>query len=76
MDVHWIHLRYGIETTTEIIEFNSSSFTLVRDVLERIKIRFRNCSINLYNEHGRQMELDEIVKKARVYTSKRRPLLS
>ena len=75
MEAHWIHLRYGIETSTEIIEFNSSSFTLVRDVLERIKIRFTNCFINLYDEHGRQMELDEIVKKARVYTVKRKPLL-
>ena len=73
MEAHWIHLRYGIDKGLKIMEFDSRHFTLARDVLEKVKFKYKTCSINLFTEDGRQMKLDEVIEKARVYIIKRMP---
>ena len=71
--VTWIHLRYGIDVRMQIEEFDSRHFITVREVLERVKHKFKNCNINLYNEHNIQLKFDHIIEKGRVYIVKRKP---
>ena len=70
----WIRLKYGAHTNLEeSMEFDLRGFTIVYDVLERVRREFRNSDVYLYNEHGVELEMDDVIQKARTYTLKRLP---
>ena len=55
------------------MEFSSSHFITANYVIEKVRLTYRKCStLQLLNEHGRELNSQEIVKNARVYTVKRR----
>ena len=66
--------KYGNECGDRIMEFKNNEFTTVNDVMEKVKHTYGGCStLQLLNEHGRELNLQEIVKNARVYIVRRRP---
>ena len=57
-----------------VMEFSSNHFITVNDVIERARLTYGKCSIlQLFNEHGRELNSQEIVENVRVYTVKSRP---
>ena len=66
----FVHVKYGNECGDRIVEFNNNNqFITVNDVIEKL----RQCSTPLLlYEHGRELNLQEIVKNARVYIVRRR----
>ena len=69
-----VHVKNGNECGDRVMEFsNNHSFT-VSNVIEKARLRYGKCSIiQLFNKHGRELNSQEIVENARVYTVKRRP---
>ena len=56
------------------MEFNNNHFITVSNVREKARLTYGECStLQLHNEHGRELYLQEIVETARVYTVNRRP---
>ena len=49
-----------------VMEF-SNSFTIVYDVIEVMLVYRGYCTLQLYNEHGRELDSKEVVENARVY---------
>ena len=69
----FVHAKYGNERGDRVMEFSSNSFTTVTYVKEKIRLVYGRCGIlQLYNEHGRELDSQEIVENARVYIVKRR----
>ena len=57
------------------MEFSSNHLITVNNVLENAILMYGECSIlQLFNEHGRELNSQEVVENARVYTVKRRPI--
>ena len=55
------------------MEFSSNNVTTVNDVIEKARLAHGKCCIlQLFNEHGRELDSQEIVENARVYMVKRR----
>ena len=56
------------------MEFNNNNqFITVNDVIE-VRHTYGECStLQLLNEHGRELNLQEIMENARVYIVRRRP---
>ena len=70
----FVHVKYGNECGDRVMEFSSNHLITVDDVIEKAKLTYGKCSIlRLFNEHGRELNSQEIVENARVYTAKRRP---
>ena len=68
-----VHVKYGNECRNCIMEFNSNQFITVNDITEKVRHTYGECStLHLLNEHGRELNLQEIVENARVYTIRRR----
>ena len=68
------HVKYGNECGDRVMEFSSNHFITVNNVIEKARLTSGNCSIlQLFNEHGRVLNSQEIVENARVYTVQRRP---
>ena len=56
------------------MELNNNQFTTVNDITEKARHTYEKCStLQLLNEHGRELNPQEIVENARVYTVRRRP---
>ena len=53
------------------MEFNSSSFNTVNDVLGKVSQSGGGCTLQLYNEHWRELDSGEIMANGRVYVVKR-----
>ena len=52
-----------------MIVFSSNHFIAVNNVIEKARHRYGMCSIlQLFNEHGRELNSQEIVEYGRVYT--------
>ena len=69
----FVHVKYGNECGDRVMEFSSNSFTTVNDVLEKARLAYGRCSIlQLYNEHERELDSQEIVENDRVYMVRRR----
>ena len=70
----FVHVTYGNECGDGIMEFNNNQFITVNDVIEKVRHTYEECStLQLLNEHGRKLNLQEIVENARVYIVRRRP---
>ena len=68
------HVKYGNECGDRVMEFCSNPFITANNALEKARLTYGKCSIlQLFNEHGRELNSLEIVENARVYTVKRRP---
>ena len=71
----FVHVTYGSERGDRVTEFNSSSFTTVNDVLGKVSHGKKGgCTLQLYNEHGMELDSGEVVENGRVYVVKRMPL--
>ena len=57
----------------EVMIFKDNAFTTVADVLKKLRYRFANSTIHLYNENGKQLQNNIKVEHARVYTIRRKP---
>ena len=58
------------------MDFSSNHFITVNNVLEKARVTYGKCSsLQLFNEHGRELNSQEVVENARVYTVKRRFVL-
>ena len=69
----FVHVKYGNECGDRVVEFSSNSFTPVNDVIEKTRLVYGKCCIlQLYSEHGRELDSQEIIENARVYMVKRR----
>ena len=56
------------------MEFNNNQFITINNVIEKLRLTYGECStLQLLNEHGRELNLQEIVENAGVDTLKRRP---
>ena len=56
------------------MEFSSNHFITANNIIEKARLTYGKCSIlQLFNEHGRELNSQEIIENARVYTVKRRP---
>ena len=68
-----IPVKYGNECGDRVMEFSSNNFTILNDVIEKTILAYGKCCIlQLFNEHGRELDSQEIVENARVYMVKRR----
>ena len=68
------HVKYGNECGDRVMEFSSNHLITANNVTEKVMLTYGECSIlQLFNEHGRELNSQEIVENARVYTVKRRP---
>ena len=68
------HEKYGNECGDRVMQFSGNHFITVNNVIEKARLRYGKSSIlRLFNEHGRELNSQEIVENARVYTVKRRP---
>ena len=66
-------MKYGNDRGDRVMEFSSNRFTTVNDVREKARpVYGRYCTLQLYNEHGRELDSKEAVETARVYMEKRR----
>ena len=66
-------MKYGNECGDRVMEFSRNHFTAVNDVIEKARLAYGKCCIlQLPNEHGRELDSQEIVENARVYMVKRR----
>ena len=69
-----LHVKYGNECGGRVVELSSNHFITVNNVTEKARLTYGKCSIlQLLNEHGRELNSQEIVENSRVYTVKRRP---
>ena len=69
----FVHVKYGSECGDRVMDFNSNGFTTVNDVIEKVRtVYVRCCTLQLYNEHGRKLDSQEVVENTRVYMVKRR----
>ena len=56
------------------MEFSSNHLITANNVIEKVRLTYGKCSIlQLFNGHGRELNSQEIVESARVYTVKRQP---
>ena len=70
----FVHVKYGNECGDRVMAFSSNHSITVNNVIEKASLMYGKCSIlQLFNEHGRELNSQEIVENARVYTVKRRP---
>ena len=63
----FVHVKYGNERGDCMMEFssNSNSFTTVNNVIEKVRpVYGRCCSLQLYNEHRRELHSKEVVENA------------
>ena len=67
----FVEVKYGNEY--RIMEFNNNQFITVNDITEKVRHTYEECSSTLLNEHGRELNPQEIVEDARVYIVRRRP---
>ena len=65
----FIHVKYGNEY--RIMELNNNQFITVNDIMEKVRHTHGECS-TLINEHGRELNPQEIVENTRVYIVRRR----
>ena len=70
----FVHVTYGSERGDHVMEFNSSSFTTVNYVLGKVSHGDGGYTLQLYNEHGRELDSGEVVENGRVCVVKRMPL--
>ena len=48
-----------------VMEFSINSFTTVNNVIEKVRLVYgRCCTLQLYNEQGRELDSQEIVENA------------
>ena len=57
----FVHVTYGSERGDRVMELNSSSFTTVSNVLGKVSHGGGGCTLQLYNEHGRELNSGEVV---------------
>ena len=56
------------------MEFNNNQFITVNDITEKVRHTYGECStLQLLNEHGRELNPQEIVENAQVYIVRKRP---
>ena len=68
------HVKYGNECGDRVMEFSSNHFISANNVIGKARLTSVKCSIlQLFNEHGRELNSEEIVENARVFTINRRP---
>ena len=69
-----VHVKYGNECGDRVMVFTSNRFIIVNNIIEKARLRDGKCSIlQLFNENGMELNSQEIIENARVYTVKRRP---
>ena len=69
-----VHVKYGNECGDRVRDLSSHHFITVNNVVEKARLTHGKCSsLQLFNEHGRELNSQEIFENARVYTVKRRP---
>ena len=75
----FVHVKYRNECGDGIVKFtnnnnnNSNQFITVNNVIEKARHTYGECStLQLLNEHRRELNLQEIVKNARAYIVRRR----
>ena len=59
------HVKYGNDCGDRVMDFSSNHFITVNNVIEKV---WKCSSLQLFNEHGRELNFQEIVENARVYT--------
>ena len=64
----FIHLRYGLQVTNEVLLL-PDGFVTVRDVLEKLPVK----NVTLHDENTRLLRPTDLVQKGRVYTVRRHP---
>ena len=57
----------------EVMNFKNNTIITVADVLKKLRYKFMNSTIYLYNEYGSRLQNNSKVEHARVYTIRRRP---
>ena len=68
------HVNYGNDCGVRVMELSSNHFIIVNNVIGQARLTYGKCTIwQLFNEHGRELNSQEIVENARVYTAKRQP---
>ena len=64
-----VHVKYGHECGARVIEFSSNHFITANNVTEKVRLTYGTCSILLlFNEQGRELNSQEIIENAGVYT--------
>ena len=64
----FVHVKYGNECGGRGMEVSGNHFITVDNVIEKARLTYGKCSIlQLFNEHGRELNSQEIVENARVY---------
>ena len=71
----WIRIKYGATKLEEILTFDPRGFTTAHDVLERIRLKYKNSEIFIFNEHDIKLDFNNVIQKARTYTIKRKPIV-
>ena len=68
----FVHVKYGNDCGDRVMEFSSNNFTTVNYVIEKPRFAYGKCCIlQLFDEHGRELDSQEIVEIAQVYMVKR-----
>ena len=65
----WIWLRFGNEKQTRLEYLNKHC--TAQDILNRF---YTSCSLKLYDEHDRELNLQDHIEPLREYTLKRHPV--
>ena len=67
----FVNVKYGNECGVRLMEFSSTHSITVNNVIGKARLRYGKCgSLQLFNDHGRELNSQEIVENARVYTVK------
>ena len=65
----FVRVMYKMEPDREVIvEFKQNTFITVKNVLERLQSYHHHSTLYLLTEHGRLLDGEEFVEKARSYT--------
>ena len=59
----FVHVKYGNECGDYVMEFSSNHFNTVNHVIKKARLTYGKCSsLQLFNEHGRELNFQEIVE--------------
>ena len=63
----FVHVKYGNKCRDRVMEFSSNHFITGNNVIEKARPRYGKCSsLQLFNEHGRELNPQEIVENAHI----------